>query len=266
MSETIDAPKTNKFAPKWDWELAFALFVGGMSFNDILKTPNFQGMSKKMLQNRAAREEWIRQRKEYSETLGQSLAKPLVERLAEAADIHQEFMRVRLERERKVLDNFVITNNVKDQRDRLENLRLLDDMSRKLTGLDDRKPVDNRQFNFNLTVHLASGAQPRQKNVKAGISGAGNAILEGVVTASKVLKAPALIEAASILRAKEAGELKEFAKSEPTTDLEVPDIDRSHLKPVPSLKVVDEPLVDESVNEESPDQSEDQPGLNTTET
>jgi len=250
---SLEEPKKH-FQPKWDWALAFALFIGGMSTDEILSLEQFQGMNKKMLQNRAAKDGWIAKRRETQQELGTSMARSLSERLLEAGEVHQEFMRHRLERERSALDSKLITNDMNDQNLRLKNLGMIDDMARKLTGLDDRKPVDPQRLNLSITVALASGHQPTKKQGTAGISGSRNAILVSVETAPKHAKTVpehTLNEAVSILRAKEAGELKVFAKSEPTIDIEVDDIDRENLPKLPTLKVIEdeETLVNEIQDE-----------------
>lgn len=239
------------FEKKWDWELAYALYIGGMGPKEISQVEQFKGCSPRVIANYAHIKGWSKAKREASTELGQQLARTLAERLAEAGDVHQEWMRQKLQRERDVINKaLIIDGNMTSQAERLKNMQILDEMTRKLTGLDERKQLNATQQNLNITVHLAGGYAPRLKGVKAAIVEPGNGMSVLDQTGKKRIKPGTKNLAASILRAKETGEPIVYD----TDDIEIPEIelDRSQLKPLSGpVFAQDEPLVDEKTEDHS---------------
>ena len=242
------------FEKKWDWDLAFALFVGGMTYKEISLQPQFRGINFRTIVSKGAKDSWGETRRTMNETMGHNLARTLAERLAEAGDQHQEWLRMRLEKERALVNEMLMSRSMDDQAKRLNNLKLIDDMTRRLTGLDDRKPLNATQNNLNITVHLASGHSPKMKGATS-IVGSGKGISIPFKRNEKPMNEESWREAVSILRAKEKGieyEMPTF----PDIDIPIDEVDRSQLKVLSELKPLS-PLV----NEKEPDpEPEPEPG------
>ena len=256
MATTVTSENAKQhFAKKWDWDLAFALFVGGMTYKEISKQAQFRGCHWRTIVSKGAKDKWGETRKAVSETMGHNLARTLAERLAEAGDTHQEWLRQRLEKERALVNEMLITRSMDDQAKRLSNLRLIDDMTRRLTGLDDRKPLNATQNNLNITLHLASGHTPRMKGATA-ILGAAKGPSIPFKRGDKQMNEESWREAVSILRAKEKGIEYEMPTFE-DIDIPIDEVDRSKLKPIAPLvnenKVEPEPQPETGPQEEAPD-------------
>lgn len=141
--------------PKWDWQLIQALYLGGMEQPDILKLPRFEGLSKSYLAKRVSEGRWKEKRDAaIAEGAGQ-IALPLQQRMNQAVQIHQAWLLGQLEHERRIFGKRLKTGNT--QTERLESLRRIDDLTRKLLGMDAMKPVNNEQRNLAVIIAMQNG-------------------------------------------------------------------------------------------------------------
>lgn len=170
--------------PKWDWDLAFAMFCGGMNYDQIMAHAKFRGMPRSTLVSAASRQDWTG-RKERLARLPQSnavdnAAKALTDRLKTEGIKHQEFMLSQLERERSLFERKQKTQD--GQADRLKILKDLDELGRRISKLDEQKEASPLTQNFQFLVHLQASTQRNGSEASAGILRSNNAHLEAVDT------------------------------------------------------------------------------------
>jgi hypothetical protein len=138
--------------PKWDWPVIQALYLGGMALSDIVKIPRYAELSLSYLSKRASIGKW-REMREKAQSEGAGLISlPLVERMQDAVNTHQSWLLDQLATERKVFQRRLKTG--KNQTERLESLRRIDDMTRKLLGMDDMKPLTPDKRNLGILIAM----------------------------------------------------------------------------------------------------------------
>jgi hypothetical protein len=144
------------FEKKWDWDMAFVLYCAGHTHDQILSHPNFRGCPKGTLVNKCSRDDWPGRRASLARLPSNNgvdiAAKELADRLRKEGLTHQEFMLTELERERNIFARR--PKEMKTQEDRLDSLKKLDDMARRISGLDEQKPEDQNTRGFAVLVHL----------------------------------------------------------------------------------------------------------------
>lgn len=152
---------------KWDWDLAFALYCGGMTFEQIRKTEWFQGMAPSTLYNYASQANWRDRRGLMRDKVGGAMAQNLTERITQAAETHQSFILDEIEQERLAFKKH--PKGIKYQMDRLQILEKLDNVARKTLKLDESKAVDQTQQNFAILVYLQQHTPTDPKGPSLGI-------------------------------------------------------------------------------------------------
>lgn len=166
--------------PKWDWDLAFALFAGGLDYYQILARPEFRGLGINTLRSKATAGEWTHRRNKLARleqaSAVDNAAKALQDRLIEEGQKHQSFVLNELERERVIFQRQPRT--LKDQMERLTILGKLDDIARKTSKLDEVKPANPVAQNFAFLIHLQDNTHLEGREAYTGILSSKNAIVE----------------------------------------------------------------------------------------
>lgn len=164
---------------KWDWELAFALYAGGMNAQMIKDQPAFKGVALSAIYNRVKGERWNEKRMLLENEAQATLNRTLAGRLAEAQASHESWVNNEVEKERIVLQSCEKKpGDLKDQSMRLGNLEKIDLIARRTLRLDEQKPMDPTALIFATLVHMQDNVPPRIKKAASGILGLKNGISE----------------------------------------------------------------------------------------
>lgn len=178
MSNLSPAPR------KWDWDLAFAMYCGGLSLEEIAMHEKFRGIPPSTLRTAVSRQDWNGRRERLARlpqaSAVDSAAKQLQDRLKTEGMRHQEFMLVELERERGVFTRR--SKRQEEQYERLQALEKLDAMGRRISKLDEEKAANPVNQNFQFLVHLQANTPRNGSEASVGILRSNNAHLEGVDT------------------------------------------------------------------------------------
>jgi len=177
---------------KWNWDLIEALYFAGMGVAEIIKQPEFAGMSQSYCQKQVSHYGWARKRAAAREFMvRRKLPRDVASRLDDVRERHVSTMLDVLDRERAVIASKPIS--VLNQRERLEILQKYDDIARKTLELDKE---ENNPVKKSLTFMLVLGTQAQarirglkqvsatyplegDKNATTGILSAANGHIEG---------------------------------------------------------------------------------------
>lgn len=188
----IDTSRT-----EMDYELAFALYCGGLTFAEIMRHEKFRQFHPQRLAEFSSKNNWAEKKAEIARMQKGSAtvnaAKLLQERLVTEGIKHQSFMLDELHRERRVFEN-----RLKDEKTQLERLKIMgsmDDIARRTSKLDVEQHVNPITQGFAILVGLQVSTPDSQTNAPLGILRSNNAHLEGVVEADFVDLPPAGPEA-----------------------------------------------------------------------
>lgn len=166
-----------KLLRKYDWDLGFALYCAGYTWEQIAAHPKFQGITVSQIKLKGRDNDWPSRREKLAhEPLGRALdnaAKRLQERLIEEGIAHQDFILSELSHERAVFKRRPRT--MEDQSARLDVLKKLDDIARKVSKLDDEKPANVNNNNFAFLVHLQTNTHRGNQKAPTGILRSNNA-------------------------------------------------------------------------------------------
>lgn len=176
--------KGEKLKQKWDMELGFALFCGGMSLKDISLQTAFKGINLKYLHERSYKSHWKDRRYLLEKEAQANLTKNMTGRLAEAQKTHEGWVMGQINEEREVLEAENKTKkgmlSLKDQTARLNNLDKLDVIARRTLRLDEVKQVDPTILIFANLINMQDNAPPTPKTASSGILSSKNAHLEAI--------------------------------------------------------------------------------------
>lgn len=156
----------------WDWDVIQALYLGGMELKEIVRVPRFKELSLTYLQKTASEKKWKAAREAARAESTGSIAKPLIAKMGEAEQAHQEWLLNNLERERRLFDQETQKQmgGGKNQLERLKIINSLDEVVRRQLGLDERKPVSDEQRNLGILIQLQSGpGQASLTNIQVGL-------------------------------------------------------------------------------------------------
>lgn len=165
LDNVMDMPTVKERKPKWDYNLAFMLYCGGMPFSQILGRREFDGLTYNTLTNYASIHNWRGRRDDMETSAVGAMAKELVTRVNEAKTIHQNFVLDQIEEERDIILSTPKIANPKAQRERLDNLKTLDDIARKTLGIDNDAPLTGAQKVFGILIQMQDKAPPQPKQL-----------------------------------------------------------------------------------------------------
>jgi hypothetical protein len=131
-----------KVAQKWDWQLAYALYMNGLAPKEILSLPEFEGMSDSVLGMRINRYGWAKARDRFQLEKSAYLSKSLQDARKSAIDSHFKFLLREVELEREVIRARVKTQKTQEQSARLEILRRYHELAEKALGIEGEKTGD----------------------------------------------------------------------------------------------------------------------------
>lgn len=161
-------PDVGQIKGSWNWTLAFTLYCGGSSLQDILFHPTFKGLSMETLKFRATRDAWATRREEIRNLSARNPGALLTERAKELHEnlkiegiSHQNFILSELKREKRIIEDRDHDDTIKGQSARLDILAKMDTMARKTLRLDEEK-TENRVANGFLFI-IQNGAAPQLK-------------------------------------------------------------------------------------------------------
>lgn len=147
--------KKKKARPqKWDIDYARTLYIQGSELSDIVKLPEFQGLSRYYLKNLMVRGRWKAQRDLTRSQAAGLIEKSLVESIKDHQEAHLKFMLAQIDQERSEIVARKKLGNVKDQKERLEILSELDKTARRTLGLDDQNVGDKQALSLNAMINL----------------------------------------------------------------------------------------------------------------
>lgn len=174
----------SKVRTKWNWELAFVLYCGGMSPSDIIKHKSFRGMPIEQLLHKISQNAWPTRRAEVAAMRATDIlvekARDLVENLKLEGIKHQEFMMSQLRRERNVLEGRQMTEE--GQAERIQILDKLDQVARRLSKLDEQKEGNPITQGYAILVQMQANAHNPLREASTGILRSLNAHPEPVET------------------------------------------------------------------------------------
>lgn len=160
-----NAAKRDKKA-KWDWEMFRMLYFGGMECSEIVTMDAFKGLSLLYAKNKVHEEGMSQKRKEIREKTLHSVGTTLAESAHEAIAVHEKWMREKMTAERRIIDQGPLLGG-RTQTERLNNIAMIDGMTRKALGMDELKPLDNDQRQIGLLVMMQGEFAPRLKSANA---------------------------------------------------------------------------------------------------
>lgn len=146
----------------WDWEVIKALYMGGMETREIVEVPRFRELSLSYLRKRASEQGWKQSREEARAEGTGHIARGLQLKMAEAEEVHQNWLLETLDEERKIFEDTKNKKGGKDQLERLAIISKLDETVRRQLGLDERPAISDQQRNLGILISIQQGGlQPK---------------------------------------------------------------------------------------------------------
>jgi hypothetical protein len=139
---------------KWDMDKVRALYIQGNEITDIVKLPEFIGLSKFYVKNVMIKGQWSKQRELIRVQSTGLLEKKIIEAMRDETEKHLRFMLQQVSEERGEIVARRKLGNIKDQKERLEVLSELDKTARRTLGLDDQNVGDKRAMSVNAMISL----------------------------------------------------------------------------------------------------------------
>ena len=155
---------------KWDMEKVRALYIQGMEVADIVKMPEFNGLSRFYVKNVMIKGKWSHQRQLIRTQSTGLIEKTIVEAMKEQTEDHLRFMLKQISEERAEIVSRKKQGNIKEQRERLEVLAELDKTARRTLGLDDQNIGDKRAMSVNamISLHMTAPAKAEEVEIVSG--------------------------------------------------------------------------------------------------
>lgn len=163
---------------KWDMDKVRALYIQGIEIADIVKMPEFNGLSRFYVKNVMIKGKWSQQRQLIRTQSTGLIEKTIVDAMKEQTEDHLRFMLKQISEERAEIVARKKMGNIKDQRERLEVLAELDKTARRTLGLDEQNVADKRTMSVNAMISLHM--TPPKANEEVEIV-TGKHIMEGEV-------------------------------------------------------------------------------------
>ncbi len=139
---------------KWDMDKVRALYIQGNEIADIVKMPEFNGLSRFYVKNVMIKGQWSKQRQLIRTQSTGMIEKTIIEAMKDQTEEHLRFMLKQVSEERAEIVARKKLGNIKDQRERLEVLSELDKTARRTLGLDDQNIADKRTMSVNAMISL----------------------------------------------------------------------------------------------------------------
>jgi hypothetical protein len=139
---------------KWDMDKVRALYIQGNEITDIVKLPEFIGLSKFYVKNVMIKGQWSKQRELIRVQSTGLIEKKIIEAMRDETEKHLRFMLQQVSEERGEIVARRKLGNIKDQKERLEVLSELDKTARRTLGLDDQNVGDKRAMSVNAMISL----------------------------------------------------------------------------------------------------------------
>jgi hypothetical protein len=139
---------------KWDMDKVRALYIQGNEITDIVKLPEFIGLSKFYVKNVMIKGQWSKQRELIRVQSTGLIEKKIIEAMRDETEKHLRFMLQQVSEERGEIVARKKLGNIKDQKERLEVLSELDKTARRTLGLDDQNIGDKRAMSVNAMISL----------------------------------------------------------------------------------------------------------------
>lgn len=163
---------------KWDMDKVRALYIQGIEIADIVKMPEFNGLSRFYVKNVMIKGNWSQQRQLIRTQSTGLIEKTIIDAMKDQTEDHLRFMLKQISEERAEIVARKKMGNIKDQRERLEVLAELDKTARRTLGLDEQNIADKKTMSVNamISLHMA----PPKANEEVEIV-TGKHIMEGEV-------------------------------------------------------------------------------------
>ena len=139
---------------KWDMDKVRALYIQGNEITDIVKLPEFIGLSKFYVKNVMIKGQWSKQRELIRVQSTGLIEKKIIEAMRDETETHLRFRLQQVSEERGEIVARKKLGNIKDQKERLEVLSELDKTARRTLGLDDQNVGDKRAMSVNAMISL----------------------------------------------------------------------------------------------------------------
>lgn len=139
---------------KWDMDKVRALYIQGNEITDIVKLPEFIGLSKFYVKNVMIKGQWSKQRELIRVQSTGLIEKKIIEAMRDETEKHLRFMLQQVSEERGEIVARKKLGNIKDQSERLAVLSDLDKTARRTLGLDDQNVGDKRAMSVNAMISL----------------------------------------------------------------------------------------------------------------
>jgi hypothetical protein len=163
---------------KWDMDKVRALYIQGIEIADIVKMPEFNGLSRFYVKNVMIKGKWSHQRQLIRTQSTGLIEKTIIDAMKEQTEDHLRFMLKQVSEERAEIVARKKMGNIKDQRERLEVLSELDKTARRTLGLDEQNIADRKTMSVNAMISLHM--TPPKANEEVEIV-TGKHIMEGEV-------------------------------------------------------------------------------------
>jgi hypothetical protein len=163
---------------KWDMDKVRALYIQGIEIADIVKMPEFNGLSRFYVKNVMIKGKWSHQRQMIRTQSTGLIEKTIIDAMKEQTEDHLRFMLKQVSEERAEIVARKKMGNIKDQRERLEVLSELDKTARRTLGLDEQNIADRKTMSVNAMISLHM--TPPKANEEVEIV-TGKHIMEGEV-------------------------------------------------------------------------------------
>jgi len=153
-AETLGTRGRMRGNRKWDVAKIEQLYMAGAELGDILKTPEFEKMSKNYLKNLMVAGKWIAKRAKLREEVANTLAPKMEDIMRQETEAHYNFMLQQISEERKQIEIRNKSGNIKDQSARLDVLAQYEKMATRALGLDENNLHDRKGLNINAMISL----------------------------------------------------------------------------------------------------------------
>jgi hypothetical protein len=139
---------------KWDMDKVRALYIQGIEIADIVKMPEFNGLSRFYVKNVMIKGKWSHQRQMIRTQSTGLIEKTIIDAMKEQTEDHLRFMLKQVSEERAEIVARKKMGNIKEQRERLEVLSELDKTARRTLGLDEQNIADRKTMSVNAMISL----------------------------------------------------------------------------------------------------------------
>ena len=155
---------------KWDMDKVRALYIQGNEIADIVKMPEFNGLSRFYVKNVMIKGQWSKQRQLIRVQSTGMIEKTIIEAMTDQTEEHLRFMLKQVSEERAEIVARKKMGNSKEQRERLEVLSELDKTARRTLGLDDQNIGDKRAMSVNamISLHMTGPQKAEEVEVISG--------------------------------------------------------------------------------------------------